>query len=97
MEQFKAKLLQCVKLCEQEISLRKSGIDGEATTSQLETIVLPELKNILLKIETNSIPLQKDRYLCSFAYAFKVWGWDMQNPSRLFIVLTELNNEYKEL
>lgn len=43
------------------------------------------------------LPPKGERYLNSFACAFTIWGWDMQKPTEIFILLTELNNEYKNL
>lgn len=38
---------------------------------------------------------QNERYLVSFAYAFKEWGWDMKNPSELYKKLCEIHNLYE--
>lgn len=87
----------CIKICELEIVNRKNGISGESTIDQLETVILPELNKLLQNMSCGELPQEKDRFLLSFAYAFKVWGWDMENPTDLFISLTELNNYYKML
>jgi hypothetical protein len=94
---FQDAIKTCIKLCELEIVNRKNGINGESTIDQLETFILPELNKLLQNMSCGELPQKKDRFLLSFAYAFKVWGWDMQNPTDLFISLTELNNNYKML
>ena len=80
----------------QRSTKRKNGINGESTFGeQLESVILPELKERLLKrIEVNNLPIQSERYLNSFAYAFKVKGLNMDTLSGLFIKLTEINNNY---
>jgi hypothetical protein len=57
-------------------------------------MLLPELEQLLIKINTNQLPPQSERYLLSFANAFKVWGWNMNQPSELFVMLVNLNNNY---
>ena len=50
-----------------------------------------------LKMDYDNLPPAKDRYLVSFAYAFRVWEWSMMNNTRLFDLLVELNRDYKKL
>lgn len=80
-----------------ELEERKKGIVGEATISQLEKTIIPELEEMKLLIKGSQLPLRNERYLLSFANAFKVWGWDMQYPTELFILLLKLNETYKTL
>jgi hypothetical protein len=94
---YQTDIRKSIELCEMEIINRKNGISGESTIEQMENTILPELTKLLQNINTGELPPEKDRYLLSFAYAFKVWGWDMQNPTDLFVSLTELNNNYKKL
>ncbi len=94
---YKTDIKECVKLCEIELNERKRGVPGESTIEQLENTIIPELSNLLQNIHLNKLPPEKDRYLISFAYAFKVWGWDMQNPTQLYTKLNALNNDYKKL
>lgn len=97
MEKFKDKLLKTVKICNAELTNRKNGVLGECTEEQLEKCILPELTQLLEKVYSNQIPVKEQRYLNSFANAFTVWDWNMQEPTELFVLLTELNNEYKNL
>ena len=76
---------------------RKEGIPGESTEEQLVNIILPELEQLKKMVDVNQIVTKEQRYLISFAYAFKVWGWNMQEPSELFSMLAKLNNGYKTL
>ncbi len=94
---FRERLLRAINLAKIELEDRKSGIEGESTIEQLESVVLPELNDILRMID-NNLPLPwENRYLYSFACAFKVWGWDMQRPTALYSALTVLNKSYKKL
>ena len=76
---------------------RKKGILGESTQEQLETVILPELEQLLKIVDDNTLPQKDQRYLISFASAFTIWGWDMQNPTDIFLLITKLNNDYKHL
>ena len=97
MEKFKHDILKTIQICNGEIQKRKEGVEGESSIDQMEKIILPELKKLLVLLEKNQLPDKKDRYLVSFANAFTVWGWNMQAPTKLFLLLTQLNSRYKEL
>ena len=97
MDKFKNKLIKAITLCNIELANRKNNIPGECTKEQLEGIIIPELNKILDIISNSKLPPKEQRFLNSFANAFTVWGWNMQNPTKLFILLSELNNEYKYL
>lgn len=97
MNNFKCKLKKTLRLCKEELIKRKNGIEGESTEEQLEKSIIPELSILLKLMDENKLPLKEKRYLNSFASAFTVWGWNMQNPTEIFVLLGELNNDYKEL
>lgn len=97
MDKFKEKILRTIKLCNEELVNRKNGVLGESTEEQLKNIILPELTQLLAMLDSNQLPAKEQRYLNSFANAFTVWGWNMQEPTEIFILLTELNNEYKNI
>lgn len=97
MDKFIEKILKTIELCNKELSNRKNGMLGESTEEQLEKDILPELTQLLERIYNNQFPAEEQRYLNSFANAFTVWGWNMQEPTELFVLLTELNNEYKNI
>ncbi len=95
MDKFQSKILRTIELCNIELQNRKEGILGESTEEQLEGTILPELHQLLELINNNQLPSKQQRYLNSFANAFTVWGWNMQKPTEIFVLLTELHNEYK--
>lgn len=76
---------------------RNDGVDGESTVEQQETVIMPELRELLSIIDNKQLPPKVERYLNLFANAYTVWGWDMENPTELFLLITKLNNEYDEL
>jgi hypothetical protein len=94
---FRKDIINCITVAENEINLRKSGIDGESTSEQLENVILPELKHLLNLIENGNLPPKNERYLISFGNAFKVWGWNMQKTTKLYLQLHNLNSNYKLL
>ena len=97
VEQFKQDILECIEFSGKELTNRKKGITGESTIDQIENTILPDLNDILKRINNNDLPSLRDRYLMSFAYAFKVWGWNMQNPTELYVKLSRLNENYKNI
>ena len=96
LDQFKMLLDAAIAECMHEIKLRKTGIPGEATLLQLNEVVLPELLSLKRK-EREDLPAKKDRWLTSFGEAFFEWGWDMHHPTRLYLLLLELDTAYKQL
>jgi len=95
---FRQKVSDCINLCNQELINRKKGREGESSIEQIEGTILPELTQLINILDKNELPpIANERYLESFAYAFKIWGWDMQQPTELFIQLNNLNNEYKNI
>lgn len=95
VSEFKDEINGCIDICLAEIANREKGIEGESTIEQIQTVLLPELYELSEKIKTGNLPPPKDRYLVSFAYAFKVWGWNMNHPTSLYIKLVNLNDHYK--
>lgn len=91
MENFREQILKTRKLCNDELMKRKKGILGESTQNQLKTVILSELEQLLKIVDDNTLPKKDQRYLISFANAFTVWGWDMQNPTDIFLLTTKLN------
>lgn len=94
---FRENILECIDLCNIELSDWEKGIEGESTLEQLKDVILPELKEIITLLDQNKLPNKKERYLLSFANAFKVWGWNMKELTKLFIKITDLNEDYKKL
>lgn len=100
VDMFTKDLQDCLVLAKKELNDRKKGIDGESTIDQIENYIIPDLTNILSNID-NDKPLppnsQRDRYINSFGYAFKVWGWDMIHPTELYLRLLRLDENYRKL
>ena len=96
MKKLKNKIVKAIALCEYELKNREKGIFGESSVEQLK-IIINELNQVLNKLENENFSKSRERFLYSFANAFTVWGWNMQNPTELFVLLTEINNEYKNL
>jgi hypothetical protein len=97
MEKFKQNVLKAIQLCNEEIQRRNAGIEGESSQKELEEVILPELNAIVDLLGKNQLPSRESRFLNSFAHAFKVWGWDMREPTELFLLLNKLDKQYKEL
>lgn len=93
---FKNKIIKTISLCKEELANREKGVAGESTIEELN-IVITDLNELLERVNNHQYPPQKDRYLLSFAYAFKVWGWNMQKPTEIFMLLAQLDREYKDL
>ncbi len=88
-----------LQLAKTELEDRKSGKQGESTIEQLE-YVIPDLENLLKKIKNKEeLPpnTQQYRYLSSFGGAFYDWGWDMKNPSALYIQLQKIHHNYRKI
>ena len=94
---FILKIKRCLELCNKKVYYLKNGGTDECTIEQLTEIIIPELEYILKNIDESNLPPHNERYLKSFAYAFKDWAWNMNDPSELYIQLTNLNDEYKNL
>lgn len=93
---FKEKIIKTISLCNEELAKRKKGVAGESTVEELN-IVLTDLKVLLERVNNHQYPPKEERYLLSFAYAFKEWCWSMQEPTGIFDLLAQLNTEYKDL
>jgi hypothetical protein len=83
-----------------ELRDRKNGIHGESTIEQLESCVIPDLASFLSKFKNKEdLPpnTQQDRYLLSFAYAFREWGWNIKNPTALYLQLLKIHEHYRKI
>lgn len=98
IDKLKQEVLECIELCKMELENRRNGIEGESTIEQLEEIIIPDLSEFLIKLENKDISTKKeDRYLVSFWYAFKEWGWNMDNATELYKKLTDIHHGYQGL
>mgnify|MGYP007065007017 FL=1 len=89
--------MKCKSVCDDELKRIVNGEIREVTADQISSMILPEMDLLLKMSSEDSFPPQQDRYLQSFAYAFRVWEWDMWSPTELYRVITQLNKMYKEL
>lgn len=96
-ESLISNIKHCLDLCNDKLLYLKNGGIDECTIEQLTETIIPELEYILNNIDKCNLPPQNTRYLISFACAFKDWGWNMKNPSNLYIQLANINDEYKKL
>lgn len=91
-------ILEIKKEANNELSKIALGQEREVTAEQINSIIIPEMLNLEMAIKQGTISKDlSNRYIISFAYAFKVWNWNMQKPSKLYLLLLELNTLYKEL
>ena len=70
MDRFKEKLLKTIRLCNEELANRKNGMVSESTEEQLENIILPELTQLLEKINNNQCPAKEKVMLAFYFYPF---------------------------
>lgn len=83
---------KCRWICVRELAARKRGIPGESTVGQLETVVLPDLNQLLGQLRLGEAPMIKQPWLLSYSLAFKDWGWSIKQPTPLFSALCKLNH-----
>jgi hypothetical protein len=95
MQQFKQEVSECLDLCKKCVVQIKNGYKLEYTLEQLEGTIIPELQTLLLRIDHSDFPPEQDRFLLSFALAFKEWCWVMNNSSELYVRLLKLDDHYK--
>ena len=93
---FKEKVNLALRISKDELWRRKNDIPGESTIEQLEETIIPEMEKFL-KMDYDNLPPAKDRYLVSFAYAFRVWEWSMKNASTLYLLIVKLHEDYRKL
>lgn len=96
INEIKEKINICLHICDIEIKKRGNGVSGESSITQLE-FINEDLNNLMKILKSELGPSTQERYLTSFANAFRIWGWDMTQPTELFLLLTEINNVYKDL
>lgn len=84
---------RCLALCEEE---RAAGYSREATQHQVEDDIIPDLtlfrQRVVAREDFPKAPV--DRWVPSFANAFKVWNWRMEDATELYLALARLHNAY---
>ena len=96
-EILKKEILKCIDICNKEMKLRESGFEGESSIEQIKEIIIPELYQLLDELDNSNDNFKERKYLISFAYAFKIWNWNMEKPTNLYTQLTKINNIYKNM
>jgi hypothetical protein len=89
----------CIKEAEFQLQNRVNGIDGEGTIYQIQDVILPELKTLKQSVNDETffkIPPQ-NRYLVSYAYILKSWGWNLQKASILGGKIARIDRYIKEI
>jgi len=55
------------------------------------------MKDLLEKIETDSLPEKKDRYIVAVQRILKNWSWDIRSDEKLTNLLGWLDTNYGRL
>ena len=94
---FKFKILvnKCIKICTDKIKYEPK--DDECTIEEINSVILPEMMKLKKINKTTNLPPVDERYINSYACAFKLWGWNLKKPSTLFRILAKINDAYKRL
>ncbi len=93
---FKYTVDDCINFCYKCLE-RNGAYKNIEEQNQIKEVILPELIELKKVNKYTVLPPTDRRYIESFAYAFKVWNWDMRNPSKLYKKLIKINNLYKTL
>lgn len=97
-QEYYSCLLKCKELTLEDINKLKNGTKLSSTIEQLQDVVLPELEKLIREYDDDIFPkktLLEDRWIHSFAMAFKMWCWDYDYE--LFESLSKLNELYGKL
>lgn len=91
-------IIECMELCQSELENRKNGIEGEVTIEQLQEVIIVDLNEILLKLDSKNIPLKRlDRYSLAYGSALKMWNWNTEKSKELYIKLAKIHYDYQNL
>ena len=84
---------RCLTLCEEE---RATGYSREATQQQVEDYIIPDLASFRQRVvDGEEFPKEPvNRWVPSFANAFKCWNWRMEDATELYLALASLHNAY---
>lgn len=96
-QEYYSCLLKCRELTLEDINKLKDGAILSSTIEQLQDVVLPELEKLIDEYDGGIFPKKtfEDRWIHSYAMAFKVWCWDYNYE--LFKLLVRLNELYEKL
>lgn len=100
---FKLQVNDCIKLCNKFLANDFTYVKNNKEQNlfnDIKEIILPEMSELKKINEKTVLPPADERYLKSFAYAFKLGeqdNWNMKQPSELYKKLLKLNNMFKTL
>lgn len=96
-QEYYSCLLKCRELTLEDINKLNNGVVLSSTSEQLQDVVLPELEKLIQDYEGGnySKKIFEDRWIHSYAMAFKTWCWDYNYE--LFKSLVRLNELYRKL
>lgn len=88
---------RCIDICVKK--LQSPDDNDECSTNQILDVIIPDMVDLSHKALVGDLPPRKsvNRFSMSFAYAFKSWGWDINNPSELFLLLKQIDALYTSL
>jgi hypothetical protein len=92
IKDFKNDIQEILNICKEDLLAISRGEKRQATKEQIEKTIIPEMNDLLIKIETKKIPPKGERWLNSVAYITRGWNWDIWSEDRLNIKLPELDN-----
>lgn len=95
LSDFKRDVEEIISICQEDLGEIAKGNVRQATTEQIEEVILPEMHALMKMIEDNSLPSQKSRWLLSAAYITRGWNWNLWSNDKLNIKLPELDNKYR--
>lgn len=88
---------RCIEICVQK--LQNPNENDECSENHILDVIIPDMVDLSRRALTGNLPPKEsaNQFSMSFAYAFKSWGWDINNPSELFSLLREINDLYSKL
>lgn len=92
---FRYLVNKCIRICISKINDEQK--DDECTIDEINNVILPEMIELKKIDKMTNLPAINERYITSYACAFKLWGWNLKKPSILFRILAKINAEYKRL
>ncbi|MCL2137774.1 MAG: hypothetical protein FWH40_09740 [Coriobacteriia bacterium] len=98
IEEFRQDINEVITACHEEIEAINRGEQREATVRQIELYIIPEMEELLNKIELGTLPEPKkfgSRYLIAVQEILKNWSWDINKDEKLINMLPILSDKYR--
>lgn len=86
---------ECIEICCKKLA--EPDADDECTSRQITEVVIPDMIDLSRRAITGNVPKSCERFSSAFAHAFKLWGWNMNEPSELYLLLLKIDRLYKAL